>query len=144
RAFQRVFRGGVGHLVDVADDMIRMPQQVAHDGGGDETTAAGQQKLHTHTHPCRLGGAVGPAAHESVRYHSLGGGGNLKLFKPPKNKQMVVSRHAIVCSGSSSSPRPSARRWGPASSRCMNCSDEKTISWSAISPRSTAARRSAA
>ena len=50
---QRVFRGGVGHLVDIDDDVIGVAQQVAHHGGADKSASAGQQKLHEAAHPCR-------------------------------------------------------------------------------------------
>ena len=42
RLLQRLFRGGVGHLVDVDHHVAGVPDQMADHGGPDETTATGQ------------------------------------------------------------------------------------------------------
>ena len=44
--FQRIFRGGVGHLVDVDDLVAGGADQVADDGRADEATTAGKQDTH--------------------------------------------------------------------------------------------------
>ena len=42
RILQRLFRRGIGHFVHIDHDMSGVPDQVANDGGTNETAAAGQ------------------------------------------------------------------------------------------------------
>ena len=46
RFLQRVFRGGVGHLVDVDHHVVGPAQDVANHGGADEAAPARQYYLH--------------------------------------------------------------------------------------------------
>ncbi len=43
--------GGVGHLVDVDDLVVGVVDQVADDGGADESLAAGDEDLHALARP---------------------------------------------------------------------------------------------
>ena len=42
RFLQRLLRGGVGHFVDIDNDVAGVADQMANDRGADEATATGQ------------------------------------------------------------------------------------------------------
>ena len=59
---QRLFRGGVGHLVDIDHDVTGLPDQMADHRGADETAAPGQQNFHFRCISLvPVGGPGGPA-----------------------------------------------------------------------------------
>jgi hypothetical protein len=48
RFLKRRLGRGVGHLVDVDDGMIRLPDQITHDRGSDKSASTRQQQSHSH------------------------------------------------------------------------------------------------
>ena len=54
--FQRVFRGGVSHFIDIDHAMTRRPDQPTHNSRANEAAAARDQNSHqslTHSHTSR-------------------------------------------------------------------------------------------
>ena len=95
---QRVFRRGVGHLVDVDHHVIGVAQQMSHHRGADKSAPAGQQKLHGAAHPCHFAaGAVTSIRplRQPFSFASL-----------TETARPTLFAHTSVCCSSSTGPKP--------------------------------------